>query len=114
MKRNLRFKVIFGISALSLVSGFNVFGVGTHFEEKRTNIQIFYEKDKGEGPKKINATKSKQILPRIKKILKSVPKLIVTYFLSAVLGLFTLYAIDTIPLKLFNVKGTEYIRDFFE
>lgn len=117
MKIDLKFKAIFGISALSLASGFYVSGAEPYFGNKEVGSKISYEETvekKLENTKNKEVLKSKRILPKIEKILKAVPKLIISYSISAIASLFTIYITDKVSVKLLDVKATDYFRDLLK
>ena len=99
---------------MSLASGFYVSGAEPYFGNKKVGSKISYEEvaeKKLENTKNKEVLKSKRLLPKIEKILKAVPKLIISYFISAVAGLFTIYVTDKASVKLLGVKATEYFSD---
>lgn len=117
MKRNFNLKVLFGASAFSLISNFTSLGISGNLEgEKATKEKCYKNMDilKPDISKNLKKVESKSILPKIEKILKAVPKLIISYSISAIAGLFTIYISDRASVKLLDVKPTDYLSNLFK
>ena len=117
MKRNFNLKVLFGASAFSLISNFTSLGTSGNLEgEKVPKATCYKNMDilKPEISKNLKKVENKSILPKIKKIIKAVPKLIVSYSVSAIAGLFTIYITDKVSVKLLDVKPTDYLSNLFK
>jgi|GEM_PF-4891884 len=117
MKRSFNLKFLFSASAFSLISSFTSLGVSGNLEEEKVTKETCYKNVdvlKPKISKNLKKVESKSILPKIEKILKAVPKLIISYSISAIAGLFTIYITDKASVKLLDVKPTDYLSNLFK
>lgn len=120
MKKGIKFKIFFGISALSFASSFCVRAALPSVVEKRTiNEQTVYkEKDDLKKEYSGNFQRKKNGLISVKKVVKKTLSIAAmmtfSYAVGATIGLLTAYLTDKMSMKFFNFKITDYLKDLWK
>ena len=120
MKKGIKFKIFFGISALSFASSFCAKADLPSFEEKKTiNEQTVYkEKDnvKNGYPNHFQREKNGLIFIErtIINALSMSIRIMLGYAAGAFIGWLSTYLTDRTSMTLFNFKTTDYLKDFWK